>query len=449
MSSKEEKEAEKKERALMRLESNAGKARRRQERKERKNIEKSPSSPRTPPKYIDEHDDMKIPLPEINEDTIGVPQMFIKYGDIKIGDKMVKGWTVEDIGDRAINKTREISSRKGSKILKVKSAKISEVEQIRHHPIPRLADFPLLEDRRKVYDYLTHLHPEEEPYPENLPRGRPPVLPKNWAYHGLGEIPKLKDYKKTKPAKPAKKVEKKKPIRYTAKDIDWGEESEENEEPSFPEPSSISSSAIPFVSRPTKAKGRPKKYEVEEGRSSKLESNKVKRANREMLKRLFELSMNGFEDTTYHKVSKKDKDAMSKYIGNSTEQINNLEKLLSSFNKKEREDYDNEIEDLETELQHQKKQLKGKGIVNDFINKQEHTNYKEEIPKGKGVDFEDMKWGTLTALYKRFLKQHPDFKNKIEDLDHFAHFIVENPDKFSKIANKKAQFYVNVLSPKK
>ena len=87
--------------------------------------------------------------------------------------------------------------------------------------------------------------------------------------------------------------------------------------------------------------------------------------------------------------------------------------------------------------------------MNDFINKQEHTNYKEEISKGKGVDFEDMKWGTLTALYKRFLKQHPDFKNKIEDLDHFAHFIVENPDKFSKIANKKAQFYVNVLSPKK
>jgi hypothetical protein len=70
------------------------------------------------------------------------------------------------------------------------------------------------------------------------------------------------------------------------------------------------------------------------------------------------------------------------------------------------------------------------------------------IPKGEGIDFEDIKWGTFKALYNRFMKNNPTFKDKIEDLEHFAHFVVANPEKFSKVAHKKAQFYVNILEHK-
>lgn len=437
-----------------------------QSESEEEEKEKSPS-PKSKPKvaspksdkYIDEHDDMKVPLPELHGDAIGIPQMFIKYDDIKVGNKMVKGWFVEDLGDHAINKTREISSRKGKKVLNVKSAKIAEVEQIRHHPIPRLADFPLLEDRRKVYEYLTHLHPDEQPYPSNLPRGRPPVLPKNWEYHKLGQLPKLKDYKKKKGEKPKKSKPK-----HTAKDIDWGEESEKEQEGGAGgeerEPSPVSSPRTPSPKPPQVKKGRQSKYG--EHPEPKLESNRIKRKNRATLEKL-DTIMNVLD--TYKTADKLGKVLKATY-NNYYLDKSKLRELLSTFNKKEQEDYKDIIGRLQSHIE-------GSGVnktlsdtlehlishitdKNEPVDKRDFKQSKEIIDtiqkekskkksKGKGVDFEEVKWGTLTALYKRFMKQHPDFKDKIEDLDHFAHFIKENPDKFSKVANKKAMFYLNII----
>jgi hypothetical protein len=71
-----------------------------------------------------------------------------------------------------------------------------------------------------------------------------------------------------------------------------------------------------------------------------------------------------------------------------------------------------------------------------------------EITQGAGIDFDKTKWGTFTALYKRFIKEHPVFKDKIEDLEHFADFVLENKEKFSKVAEKKALFYKNIISNK-
>jgi len=73
---------------------------------------------------------------------------------------------------------------------------------------------------------------------------------------------------------------------------------------------------------------------------------------------------------------------------------------------------------------------------------------KGRLSGGELPDFENIKWGTFKALYNRFLKKKPEFKDKIEDLEHFAHFVISNPDKFSKIAEKKARFYVNLIEKK-
>jgi len=756
---REEGKSEQRERELMRAESIAGKKLRKKENKSReralmkaediaskklrakKNKKPIPKyieeeEPQSPPqsaseRYIDEHDDMKVPLPEMHEDTIAIPKMFIKYGDIRMGDKVVKGWTIDNIGDKAVNKTREISSRKGKKVMKVTSSSVGQVEQITHHAIPRLADFPLLSDRRQLYHYLTHLHPSEEAYPDNLPRGRPPVLPKNWRYHGMGELPQ--SYKKSTFKKSGAKTDRQRngeekktksppKQKHTAEDIDWGNEAEGNEEEQPYNEIENEVEEENLGAGGGRKKGRTRKYGEE--KNPKLESNRVKRANREMLKRLYNLSQNAFTEQTDIGVkhSKIDRDAIEKYIGNSREQINNLEKLLSSFNKKEQKDYAEEIKELQDELILSKKQIQGKGVVSktlkntlnhlishvtdpnepidkrdfkqskeiidtiqkvkrgrgrpkkseggdlfsmlntgakqvtqgltkridtvkkgissgvkkgvevaknveqgvkkytnvvlhgrndyppkvrkiidkygndiiksaviqrapvpslltgalsavslgqfgnnlenapydklfhlslvltteggvnilleknevinmdtnvrpqknteskavplngqvtlnellektksqmggkyfgysardnncqDFIlaimtannigNEEDKTFVKQdtkqlfkdmpilrkisntitdlgskvnEITTGAGVDFEEVKWGTLTALYKRFMKKHPDFKDKIEDLDHFVHFIIENPDKFSKVASKKAHFYLNII----
>jgi hypothetical protein len=97
---------------------------------------------------------------------------------------------------------------------------------------------------------------------------------------------------------------------------------------------------------------------------------------------------------------------------------------------------------------------KGKDIIKKAVEEEEAKKQGGAgggyVPKGSGVlpDFENIKWGTFKALYNRFLKKNSEFKDKIEDLEHFAHFVISNPDKFSKIAEKKARFYVNLIEKK-
>jgi hypothetical protein len=115
---------------------------------------------------------------------------------------------------------------------------------------------------------------------------------------------------------------------------------------------------------------------------------------------------------------------------------------------------------LEQRFKKEKELEKIGGVVKDkgrdIIKKAEEEEAKKQGgaggggPKGSGVlpDFENIKWGTFKALYNRFLKKNPEFKDKIEDLEHFAHFVISNPDKFSKIAEKKSRFYVNLIEKK-
>jgi len=96
-----------------------------------------------------------------------------------------------------------------------------------------------------------------------------------------------------------------------------------------------------------------------------------------------------------------------------------------------------------------------KGVKSKWQKDKIRQKYKKKLQdfemKGLGkkeekIDFEDdIKWGTLTALHKRYLKKHPS--SKFKTLESFAKYITKNPKKFSKKAHKKALFYVNVLNP--
>lgn len=57
--------------------------------------------------------------------------------------------------------------------------------------------------------------------------------------------------------------------------------------------------------------------------------------------------------------------------------------------------------------------------------------------------FQDIHWGTFSALHNRYLREHPS--TKFRTLEHFAEHVVKNPAKFSKKAEKKAHFYENVI----
>jgi hypothetical protein len=67
------------------------------------------------------------------------------------------------------------------------------------------------------------------------------------------------------------------------------------------------------------------------------------------------------------------------------------------------------------------------------------------LPTESNVDFDKVKWGTFTALYKRFLKSNPELSSKITNLEQFSKYVLDNKDKFSKKAEKKALFYQNII----
>jgi hypothetical protein len=73
-----------------------------------------------------------------------------------------------------------------------------------------------------------------------------------------------------------------------------------------------------------------------------------------------------------------------------------------------------------------------------------------EITTGAGaglkgtIDFEDMKWGSLTKQVEAYNKQH----NSNLDLHSFSMMVLANPDKFKERTQKRARFYINVINKK-
>jgi hypothetical protein len=303
-----------------------------------------------------------------------------------------KVWVIDNVGNESINKTRQLSSRKGQKFLDLGIGEVNKIKDINvvRRPYPTLKDFPNQHDRDLLVQILKHpatrLSELNKNYPENKTRGRPPILKKNWEYHGLGELPEA--YEKHKGRGKSKEDD---------KPFDWNDypDTPESESPKenagagggsgYGSPVSSPKEKTPKADTPKaeekkKGRGRPVKHQTEEDKyKAKLQSNKDKRAEKRIEERKKKIA----------------------------EKLEKGEKL----SKKERELHEGEIE-------------------------------------GGGIDFEDIKWGTFTELYKRFLDKHPQFKDKIEDLEHFADFVLENKDKFSKKAEKKALFYNNIISNK-
>jgi hypothetical protein len=66
--------------------------------------------------------------------------------------------------------------------------------------------------------------------------------------------------------------------------------------------------------------------------------------------------------------------------------------------------------------------------------------------QGRGIDFKKIHWGELTKDLNTYNKTHDD---KFKDLHAFAIYIEDNPELFSKIIQKRARFYINILIHKK
>jgi hypothetical protein len=329
------------------------------------------------------HENMKVLLPRAF-DSIKIPELFITIQTYKTGEFernpngkfkrnsegekipiFKNGWFIdrELMENKVLNKTRNISSRDGEKLLELETAKVDKITTAHRGNkvfIPRLKDFPSIEDRREIYDYLTHLDPNEiMDYHDNKTRGLPPILPKNWKKQKLGSYPK--GYQ---------------PKEVAHEDIFGSDIDSDNEN----EVGSSGEGGFEEIGK--KSRGRPRKHmTTKEAYDAKIKSNKDKRAERA-------------------------KEARRKKI---KEKLAKGEKLT----KKERELHEAEGGEIK--------------------------------PK---INFEEIHWGTFGSLMKRFLKKNPEFKDKIEDLEHFAHFVVSNPNKFSKIAHKKALFYQNILEHK-
>ena len=414
------------------------------------------------------HEDMRVPLPITGIDKVLIPQLFIKRKLFETGDykrnpngKFIRNekgkkipitfsaFTIDFQENKGINKTRQISSRKGKPVLDLRTAKVEKVVEQRPAYMPRLADFPDINDRRIIYNYLTHLHPNDQlDFPHNETRGRPPILFKNWHYHGLGELPEGYKGKKSK----SKKV--------SHEDI-FGSDSESDEEPPTPKKTKKAKKVIPVQlesdsesdeeeDAPSqqgagggagggKARGRPRKHmTAEEAYLAKIKSNKDKRAERRLEER-----RNKIKDKLAkgEKLTKKERE-LHEAEGEGIKEIRNSATKLPNFLSTPQsgdpcwKEY--EMVGMKTK--------KGKKVPNCVP---KGGTLKSSVAKGnEGIDFDKIHWGTFGALQKRFLKSHPDFKDKIEDLEHFAHFVVANPDKFSKVAHKKALFYVNILEKK-
>jgi hypothetical protein len=367
------------------------------------------------------HENMKVPLPK-SFGAIAIPELFIRLGQYKTGqferdangrfkkDKkgekipiLKEGWFIDKsfLGNKVLNKTRNISSRHNRKMINIYTTKIDKITPTIGY-IPRLKEFPNIEDRRMIYDYLTHLDLDEEvDYPHNLTRGLPPILPKNWRKKKLGSFPKGYE---------AKEV--------AHEDI-FGSDTDSDTH-SVNGGGSSGEGGFEEVSK--KSRGRPRKHlTTDEAYKAKLKSNKDKRAERAKEARKLKIQEKLSKGL---KLTKKEKELHEAEGGT-------LKSSVAKGDEGVKEDpcwKGYEMVGMKTK--------KGKKVPNC-------------VPTGGNVDFDKIHWGTFGSLMKRFLKKNPMFKDKIEDLEHFAHFVVANPDKFSKVAHKKSLFYVNILEHKK
>jgi hypothetical protein len=92
------------------------------------------------------------------------------------------------------------------------------------------------------------------------------------------------------------------------------------------------------------------------------------------------------------------------------------------------------------------KTKKGKKVPNCVVASPKETQQRPKVsPTESNIDFDKVKWGTFTALYKRFLKSNPELSSKITNLEQFSKYVLDNKDKFSKKAEKKALFYQNII----
>jgi hypothetical protein len=69
---------------------------------------------------------------------------------------------------------------------------------------------------------------------------------------------------------------------------------------------------------------------------------------------------------------------------------------------------------------------------------------KNNKTKGR-INFSKIKWGSFTKIYNNYIKNHPDMKNQLPDLKHFAHYVNKHPTQFNKKTHKKALFYTNII----
>jgi hypothetical protein len=82
----------------------------------------------------------------------------------------------------------------------------------------------------------------------------------------------------------------------------------------------------------------------------------------------------------------------------------------------------------------------------DFLEDTKDDDEEEKNGRGlrrKGVNFEKVKWGTFTRMFKEFKKEHP--RSRVKDLGQFANYVIKNKKKFSDKALKKAHFYKNII----
>jgi hypothetical protein len=398
------------------------------------------------------HEDMEVPLPIEGENKVIIPELFIKRESFKTGEYernekgkfkrdskgkkipiLKYGWTVSNIeGSKSINKTRQISSRKNKPVIELSTAKVDKIHEEPHY-IPRLADFPNLEDRRLIFEYLTHLHPDEEhSFPHNKTRGLPPLLLANWEHHNLGPLPEnyVLNYNKPKKQKKEKKVSHEDIFGESDSDKDSESDkdmfgSDTESEPPTPPPKKKNKKIIPVSQLEPdseeeeeqqgagggdkRGRGRPRKHmTADEAYKAKIKSNKDKRAERALEARRLKIQ----------------------------EKLSKGEKLT----KKERELHEAEGSGIKEDTD---PCWKGYEMVG--MKTKKGKKVPNCVPTESNIDFDKVKWGTFTALYKRFLKFNPELSSKITNLEQFSKYVLNNKDKFSKKAEKKALFYQNII----
>ena len=76
----------------------------------------------------------------------------------------------------------------------------------------------------------------------------------------------------------------------------------------------------------------------------------------------------------------------------------------------------------------------------------DETSLENENKLQGGRTRRKIKWGSFTKIYNNYIKNHPEKKNELPDLKHFATYVNKHPDQFNKKTHKKALFYTNILT---